>query len=170
MKNLKDTVDLQQTCNKAKNLIELYTRYIRNDLGFTCRLHEQHTGKNNSKKILRVVIATYPFDLAKNLDEQVKRCIDEYKNLTSHKEVVKELVKVLKKNQEVSRRNLYFNQHMIDKMFTGPALDLMNRIVAAIKCDFEYTVNQNRELVPSYDWEIVIRNNGFYEKKLALAS
>lgn len=137
--------------NKVIGLISETTKEMGIKLYATAKIHNY--------LVLKVNIQSCSIDLKTNLIETVKSTLDKGGLIGTDKEYLEEVLKCAILHKDV-QSHVHCNVHHLKKLFSGDALELLEKIHANVRCDYYSDSDIGRDYIDvGYYYDLTIGNN-----------
>ena len=140
--------------NLKTKVLDLIKDHSKN-LGINIRV----TARIKDYSVLKVNIQSCSIDLKQNLIETVKDKLENGRLIGTDREYLQNVLSVVEQESE-TQQNVPFSLNKLNIMFSGKALKLLEKVHAAIRCDYYCDSDVGRDYIDvAYYYDLTIGNN-----------
>lgn len=140
--------------NLKTKVLDLIKEQSKN-LGINIRV----TARIKDYSVLKVNIQSCSIDLKQNLIETVKDKLENGRLIGTDREYLQNVLSVVEQESE-TQQNVPFSLNKLNIMFSGKALKLLEKVHAAIRCDYYCDSDVGRDYIDvAYYYDLTIGNN-----------
>lgn len=137
--------------DKVLGLIKVQCKTLDINIRVTARIKDY--------SVLKVNIQSCSIDLKRNIIETVKDKLENGRLLGTDREYLQNVLNKIDQEAD-SLEHLPFSLHKLNIMFSGKALELMEKIHASIRCDYYCDSDIGRDYIDvAYYYDLTIGNN-----------
>lgn len=140
--------------NLKTKVLDLIKDHSKN-LGINIRV----TARIKDYSVLKVNIQSCSIDLKQNLIETVKDKLENGRLIGTDREYLQNVLNTIEQESETPQ-HIPFSLHKLNIMFSGKALELLEKVHAAIRCDYYCDSDVGRDYIDvAYYYDLTIGNN-----------
>ena len=133
--------------------------YVLNVHSITHGINIRVTARIKDYSVLKVNIQSCSIDLKQNLIETVKDKLENGRLIGTDREYLQNVLSVVEQESE-TQQNVPFSLNKLNIMFSGKALKLLEKVHAAIRCDYYCDSDVGRDYIDvAYYYDLTIGNN-----------